>query len=397
VKSGNPATYVSTAVVALVMAALLNVWLVTAHPLAKVPTANLDSGEVAHALTALDRDPDFSGTPRRAPRICLLGSSLVLAPALQAEANYLHVPIQRLNDRRSHYLEAQFNDSASKPNIFCLAIGGSMISDAYLLVKHVLTGNRQPDAIVFGVAPRDFQDNLCPAVQATETFKKLASPADVLDVFATQKPSFESGFDLLMSEFVPLWKYHTDIRTFALLRTKKTMEACMPWVVFDKYGETLELKPRRHGVYPEETHGTPMVLPHVAMNHTSVDATRDEYRQRYNPLNPQFIEQEFGYLNKLLSLCHQRNIRILVVNMPLSKDNLALLPSGFYQDYLQRLAQTCSQHQAELVNMCNADTTRNELFADGVHLDTDRSEEFWKAVQDKFNKSAVATVLNRTN
>jgi DltD protein len=389
VKSWLTSLCTSKTAVALLVAVLVNVWLGVGHPLSRVPTANLDTGEVQRAITAFKRE-------HSSPSIVFLGSSLVLAPMMQAEANFLGTPVERMNHRRSFFMEAQLSDLPRKPSVFNLAIGGAMVSDAYLLVKNILKGEQQPDAIVFGIAPRDFQDNLLPGIQSTESFRVLAQPEDCWELLRKAPLSYVSTCELLLTQYIPLWKYRQDICAWAVLRGKKTMEACMPWVVFDKYGETLELKPRRHGQFPEEVKGTPRIFPNVAMNHTSREKTRDEYNTRYNPLNKALVDQEFAYFDELLALCKERGIKVMMINMPLSAANLALVPPGFYAYYKERLGPTCKAHDAKLVDMCNQTYSSDSLFADGVHLDTGVSRQFLEEVVREFQVSRVASAFNKS-
>ena len=370
---------------ALLVALAVNVWLASAHPLGNVPTANLDTGEVFRSVSAYKKEVT-------AHSVVFIGSSLVLVPMMQAEAAFVGVPIPRMTHRRSLFVEHQLSDKLDlAPRAFCMAIGGEMVSDAYLLVKNVLQGPCKPDAIVFGVAPRDIQDNTMPGIQSSESFRSLAKLDDVAEVLRSTAPSFETAADMLISQAYPLWKYRSDVRTYYLLRTKKLMEACLPWVVFDKYGETLELKPRRHGQFPEEAKGTPMIFPNLAMDHYTPEQTRFQYIKRYNPPARDLINKEFSYLDRLLALCKQRGVKVLLVNMPLSQLNLSLMPPEFYADYMKRLQQICTTNGVELQDLCRPPYTANANFVDGVHLNTDCSPKLLSKVCDHFANSPVAS------
>jgi hypothetical protein len=382
----------SRTAIALLAAVLVNAWLGIAHPLAHVPTLNLDTGEVASCVRAYNRD--VANKPPNVPLIAFMGSSLMLAPVMQAEANYLGAPVSRMNHRRIAFLERELQDATvPPPQVACLAIGGEMVSDDYLLVKNVLDGKRRPQLIVLGLGPRDFQDNILPGLQSTETFKTLATAGDVMD-FSTV-PGFHPDADVFISKLSPLWTYRSDVRTYMLLRGKKLMEACLPWVVFDKYGETLELKPRRHGQFPEEVHGTPMVLPNTAMMHATPEATRLEYIRRYNPLNQALIDQQFNCLRRLFALCRQRHIDVCAVNMPLSRSNVALIPGSWYPVYLARLQTLCRAHGVRLVDMNAEPYGDDHCFADGVHLSAAESARFLSDLCHRISSSQTAESARR--
>ncbi len=379
--------YFSAALAAFVIAAGLNVWIAAAHPLSNWPTANLDTSEAARAVAAWHRE-------KATPEIVLLGSSLVVAPVMQAEANYLGNPIERMFNRRSTFLEKQVSDQKRRPHVFCFAIGGEMVSDAYLLAKNVLQ-QRPPAAIIFGIAPRDVQDSLLPGIQSSETYKTTASLSDSISLLRSHELSFEQGGDLLLSQLVPLWNYRSDFRTYALLRAKKTITAMLPWVVLDRYDAYGNLGPRRIGQFPEEVKGVVLVRPGEAMPHANLEKTRHEYIARYNPLNFEAMDQQFEYLDKLLSLCRQRHINIVMVNMPLSQDNLALMPKGLYTYFWNRVRSECAANNVSLIDMCKAPLTRNDLYADGVHIDSGFSQQFLTDVLAKLRNSKLAFVREK--
>ena len=84
----------------------------------------------------------------------MLGSSLVTAPVMQAEAIYLNRPIERMFHRSPRFLESCLSGELACPvHVFCLAVGGEMVSDAYLVAKQILAKDDKPCAIVYGIGP----------------------------------------------------------------------------------------------------------------------------------------------------------------------------------------------------------------------------------------------------
>src|SRR5262249_47757823 len=155
----------------------------------------------------------------------------------------------------------------------------------------------------------------------------------------------------------------SDMRDYLVLRSKKAMQV-LPWVMFYRYDENGVLKATRHGQFPEEVKGTPLISPNTDMPHLTVEATAENYRCRYVPVNPEQNGQQFAYFERLLKLCHQRGIKLVVVNMPLSRSNLTLVPDGFYAYYKTRVTQACQTNDVEFVDMCTEPFTRDDMFAD---------------------------------
>ena len=150
-----------------------------------------------------------------------------------------------------------------------------------------------------------------PGIESSEAFHVLAGLDDLPALFAANNFSLDRKAEHSLERISALWRYHADLKTYLTLRLKKTMEATMPWIVFDKYGDTLELKQRKHGQFPEEAYGTPSAYPHVAVEHTTATEARFEYIKRYNPLNKNMIAGEFGYLERLLDLAKRKTCQCL--------------------------------------------------------------------------------------
>ena len=377
----------STTAAAVALLIVLDLWLVLAHPLANVTTASLDRGEIASAVRVYRQQ-------EVAPDLVLLGSSLVTAPIMQGEASFHQEPIARMIHRRSHLLEAALSERLGrKPQVFCLAAGGEMASDAYLITKNVLVRSRLPSAIIYGIAPRDFQDNLMPGIQSSEAFQVLSSLADLMPVFRFSEQSWAGKTDLVLGRLWALFRFRSDIKVYLTLRIKKLMERALPYVVFEKYGSTLELKAQRRGQFPEEAKGTPTTWPGLAMEHNDPERERCEYIRRYNPVCSSLVESEFSYFEHLLELCRQRGVPLLVVNMPLSRLNKSLLPDQFYRDYLIRVAALCRKHGAELADLNQSRWDQEANFVDSVHLTPEAGLRFLRALADLVARSPVSVRL----
>ncbi len=378
-----------TTLVTLALMCALDAWLSLAHPLANLPTVGLDRSEIFNAVRAYRQRT-------KSPDIVLLGSSLVTAPFMQAEAELKQAPVARMTERESVAFQ---NCLASRlglsPDVFCLAVGGEMVSDAYLIARNEIFSSRPPAAIVYGIAPRDFQDNLLRDLVSTQPFQLLSDVGDLRGMLSSETVSFERKMSLCLERVWALWRYRSDIRTYFSLRAKKVMEATMPWIVFDKYGETLDLKPRKRGWFPEEAKGVLRAWPGVALDHLSAEATMEEYRRRYNPVNAELIAEENTYLRRFLHLCKEKGVAVLMVNMPLSAANKKLMAPGFYDDYLRCLSLECSKCGVEFVNLDDHRFDKADNFVDTVHLTPQVSHKFLEALADVFAGCRVAQALSK--
>ncbi len=380
----------STTVLSVVLVVAFDLWLGLAHPLAKSPTASLDRTEVYCATKTYEKDV-------HSPALVVLGSSLVTAPIMQAEANYHKIVIPRFLHRRSHVIENALADRlGGKPDVYCMAVGGEMASDAYLITKRLLKNNNTPIAVVYGVAPRDFQDNLMPGIQSSETFRVLSDIDDVQDLGRNVSLTFDQQAGLVVERISALARYRADIRRYLTLKGKKLIEAMLPFPIFEKMGADLQVRVRRDGWYPEEALGTPPAVPGYAVEHTPEQQVTYEYIRRYNPLAPKFVDTEFGYLNKLFQLCDQKGVPVVIVNMPLSAFNKKLMAKGFYAEYMSRMKNACTKGNAEFIDLNTSEWDKASNFVDSVHLKPEVSQKFLENLAEVISKSHAAIAI-RTN
>jgi hypothetical protein len=368
-----------------------DLWLLGAHPLQNAPTAATDRGEVfqgAKAYRSRELPPD----------VVLLGSSLMTAPIMQAEALFLNRPLSRTGHRDIEVFGQVLSKRLGyKPDVMSLASGGQMVSDAYLISKHLLTGGRKPTAIVYGVAPRDFCDNYCKTVDSTETFKVIAEADDLPDLFALQQLPLDRKADIGISRVWGLWRYKDDLRTLAVLRTKKYMHYCLPYVAFERFQADGSIRPSRTGMLKEEAQGNAKTLPGVALEHMSPVQTLEQYKLRYNPPRASMIDSQSVYMRKLMALAKANNIPLLIVNMPLSQENQAVMPPGFYSNYLNNIRGLCSANEIDFVDLNKKPWIDSDNFVDTVHLKPEISRQFIEALADTVSRSSVSLALRQSS
>jgi hypothetical protein len=420
---------VSAACLAAVLVAAIDLTSALTHPLAAINTVNTDKAEPYNAVTAVKRamqqdiheqeqkgKPDNATTGGASRPVLLLGSSLLVAPALQCEAIYTGKVFKRFHQRRLTSFESYLENSlvketgsrsqspseakSSSVRSYCLAMGGQMASDALLVAKEVLPASSATTAgtsIVYGIAPRDFQDNLFPRIDASPIFRIFAQASDLPQLFDSEPMMTAVDRTSAFGERISsLYRYRSDWQNLFAIRAKRTIEKCLPFVVFDKYYDTLALKPQKKGLLPGEAIGTPMVVPNSAVDHADWQSTTEEYKRRYNPVKAARAEAQFNYFERLLQLCQERRVNLMVVNMPLSQDNMKTLPQGFYKQYLSRADQLCAHYGVEFVDLNQGAWTSNSNFVDSVHLKPENSKAFMQKLAQLTAASNLSLALKRS-
>ena len=228
------------------------------HPLSRINTVNLERGESFNALASLQKEMAAQNTKQ--DQCLLFGSSLVLAPALQDEAAFRNAPFKRFFERRLTALES---DLEHKKRVYLLAVGGEMASDAFFVAQQLLDSPAFKNGggtktIVYGIAPRDFSDNLFPRVDASPIFRLHAGLRDLPFYFGRhwRQVDFNQSATIVCEKLNSLYCMRTDWQSLAQIRAKRALEKILPMVVFEKYRDSLELKAQRRGLLPGEAIGT---------------------------------------------------------------------------------------------------------------------------------------------
>lgn len=392
---------------ALCLLAAVEGWLALAHPLARLPVATIEQGEAFNSIAGIKKETSDS---KKEPYVVLLGSSLMVAPVVQAESQYRKRPLKRFFERRATFCENELdsqlkmaygvrpNSSGGAPvRIYNAAVGGGMASDDFFVARELLQSKNVPAALVCGVAPRDFQDNLVPGSYSTSAFQVFADVSDLGRVFSDKNLSQEKKFDIALGRFSRLWRNRSEVKSYFGLVAKKTIEKICPFILFEKYGPTLALSRQKKGVFPEEVHGTPMAYPGYAIDHYDSVKTNQQYVRSYHPINRKMVDEQFSYFNEMLDLSRRKNVDLMVVNMPLSRANKELIPPEYYADYLNRLKTACAAREVQFIDYNNAEWDENSNFIDTVHIQPEKSPAFLQALMKAVANSPLSLALSSEN
>ena len=367
---------VSAAIVAIVLLLAGNVWLAGQENLSR--ESKLDP-HLSDALVV----SQFCRSETKQPDIALLGSSLVAVASVQAAAIAVNKPVDRLSHRQSEFFDrALHTNLGMSANTVCLALGGAMASDAYLLTKHVLNGAERPRAIVYGISVRDFQDNLMFGVETSEAFKLFYGLDDLPDIWQLPRVTADTKLALTLAAFSPLWENRAILSKQVMATALKPLSDKYPFLLTPEASTV---------VVPMKIDGP--LAPGEAVSHPTGDRMKEAYQIRYSPLAPHQIRTQLAYFNRLLELCNKRHVPILVVNMPISTDNVAIMPPKLYQYYLTETQKLCKQNSVEFQDLNKQPLNQSSNFLETVHLNPQGSTAFFDALAKTVGTSAVAQSL----
>jgi len=345
------------------------------------------------------------------PEVLLLGSSLVLVPSVRCDDSFYNrkTRYDRWYYRNviDEYTKADFfqdalaKSSGRQRSVLDLAVAASIMSDQYLILKKYLDSGKSPNMIVLGIAPRDFLDNLRQDPEKTPTYSILADLTCIKDLM-DQKRSKEAISNFAFGYFSDVYKNRGDYKTFIAglasrvsghpvdlyQATQETAKAKEP----DTVDANLIAEPKvDSGVLDSSK---PM---YVARPNNLFDLK--EYRRIYLPVNNQVFKLQMGYLDKFLALAQSHDIPVALVQMPVTKENLALLPDEIKVRYDRKVRELATKYDAKVFTSEGRLTFNTDDFEDSVHLNTKGGTRLFKLVAEDIGRDrelAARSLKNKT-
>jgi len=336
------------------------------------------------------------------PTVALIGSSLAQYASNLCDFGRYGRPdlnTEFASYSRFHYLdEAMERASANLPGTVPLETAnlsnsGAMISEDFLIIKEVFAKKNPPRAIVLEIGPRDFIDNMTPDPYRSRLSQVLAkhqepfvwrfdrSVTENLDITAEKLSLFYSMRGELHDCLVKM--ACDNLHRPASIYQASIMAKLAPPLVLDVAENNSQAVPAAAGakvaaVSTPNTPGAPkgkMVFGHIDDN-VGCEALKEysvsEYHGRYLPINKKKWPVEVGCLKQIIAYCGAKKIPLVIVNMPLTERNLAVLPDNFKQEYEKTIKAVCTPGKNDtnlaFIDLRNDDRFEINDFRDTVHM-----------------------------
>ncbi len=315
--------------------------------------------------------------------IAIFGSSLMLAALNDGDSTYLQKPFDAVTHHRAFYLEHLLQEKSGQPvSTASLAIGGQMASDVYALATTLFTRNPRPTAIVWGIAPRDFLDSSFTNPDSSETVRYMNKVAGSTDILSTKRRILWDRIQNVADGTFYLYGKRGDIIASTLPYAKSAVRQVRPDVDPDTVRTPSPLLAYAMKNLPEDNGVDQWRVTPYSPSKVFADNTA-EYMMRYHPFKPKVLETQLAYFEKFLAFAKQQGITVTLVNMPLTQDNLKLLPEGAYQAYLGGVEKLSTKYGAKLLQFNDQKTFPRSEFADTVHLNGIGGKHFFELVSQQ--------------
>jgi hypothetical protein len=327
-----------------------------------------------------------------APNLVLLGPSTMTCAMYGAESMFTRQVQCELLKHRSDYLEMQLKrQTGHNLSSFCLALPGQVPSDAYMIARTLLTGNRVPKAIFYGITARDFIDATFSDPSSTETFKVMSTLGHFPELQMSCRSSIYDRLNYQLGQLSFIYGH----KPFLISMQHHLVQDALTRLDGDKFG-AIHAPPEICGqaaLQLSEDFDGDEVKDIYDPKHPLVRNNLDEYKARYRSFRPKNFAQQLAFFKNLVDYCHQKQIKLYVANMPITASNRNLIAPAVYAAYLNQTEKICRNGGAQYVDLDKSNAFVAGDFFDSIHLNGSGGEKLLDRIaQEIANGSQVASL-----
>lgn len=301
--------------------------------------------------------------------VAFLGSSLTVASLNTADATHY-----KENLDLTEYHKCRLLDETLKKEIggnfktFNLSGPGQMPSDAYLSLQAMVNLGKTPQIVFYGVAPRDFIDSELSGPQDTEPFRYLNRVVELND---SEKMVFRSPLDKInraLENNTYFYKNAIDLQMSISSIYESLIDKVAPVKAADRFTfwDRKKLLPEyKKGEFHKFAH---MCNPEDLSKSSEYIDNSIEYIHRYKKPNITAFKTQMYFMNKIANYCDQHGIKLIVINMPITQDNLKLLKKEHYNYFLDKMISFADKTNTHFFDLNDHSVFIKEDFHDGVHM-----------------------------
>jgi len=301
----------------------------------------------------------------RAPDTVLLGSSLMVVAMAECDATWSGERIDLTTYRDAKYLDdALVRESGNQTYTINLSSPGQIPSDAYLTLKEALNEGIYPERVIYGVAPRDFVDSTMSSAFDTECYKYLSRLVPTNELKLHDEFAQSVGRELVAK--LPLLRHSIDLQMLGGNVVSKVLDERLP-----KEKLSLEKRMALISSYEPLDMVPGFIHAEVARLADVGKLYRDnlaDYQARYRKPKESFYKEQMTCFEKLVDLCNDNGIELVVVNMPIRECNVKLLDESILNRFRNDLAAVSTANHVPFVDLCQFKDYDQNDYRDSVHL-----------------------------
>lgn len=371
-KTATPASYASKFLVAIAAFFAFNAVLARVKPL------TLDAQAFPLHSWSWWTFKDLKESKQQS-NVAILGSSLTVVAISECDAVQ-----QRKKLDLSEYRQAEYFDTLLKQRLggqystFNLSSPGQMPSDAYLTLKAAIQTGHRPDVVIYGVAPRDFFDGTLQKATDTEAYQFLRRVVNTDDISHLMVHQPLHKLENALEGSVYLYGNSTEIQSKLMNRIEAVSSSTLPqskWNWEDRRRILPDYKPLEINagqLYAMNSEATANMKEHLA-----------DYKARYRNPDSRIYHAQITVLQKLIQLCKLQDIELVLVNMPVQKENLDILKPALREQYLNDLIALSKSNGISFIDLCDFNCYKSVDYRDTVHLNGFGGKKFIEKLVDR--------------
>lgn len=300
----------------------------------------------------------------------LLGSSLMVAAITNADATGENKQVDLTTYHKASYLDKKLNRGTNSVN---LAVAGEMPSDAFLILNASIEKLKPGSTLIYGLAPRDFIDHDFKSPTDSEAYQ-------LLHRIVPMEPGLSDKYNVSIWEKMNYWIEKSlflsdnaiDIQSImskwgdTAIDTMFGKQTLSDYAVGTRFWDRQKLIPsykmteripNAFILEPED-----LTKPPIYVDNTM------EYVMRYRRPDMKAFANQAYFVQKIGELCKERNIKLMLVNMPITETNQNILPPALYQTYMSKMKELATANGARFIDFNIHSEFPKTDFNDGVHM-----------------------------
>lgn len=341
---------------------------------------------------------DVWGLPARlelckktAPDVALVGSSLLLVLNQDEQGRHFYSGVYP-----PHFQELLSRSTRQPVTCINLCTGLQMPSETYLIAEAVMGQSNHPPVMILGIALRDFIHDQYALEWSCDSFASIAPYVPLSLNVLSQMSSATAVRELVLCHIWYLYRDRIDFKSVLSAWTKNFLELLPLDMPYPRLGFDHTWRPQRRGFLHE----------------TWVPRQQEKFTEEIYRTRPQFLKRFFRnmqagiyrqgsestmrlqthYLEALIRTCQERDVQLVVVNMPLSPEFQRLVPPGLYDTFGRFLRYFASFPNVAVIDFYNQPEFGDDAFKDGVHLNYGGARRFAEKLAQKLAAEYPAVV-----
>ena len=256
-----------------------------------------------------------------------------------------------------------------------------MISDDYMIFRALIHNQerniQKPKLLVIGITLRDFLESHVSSASSTNTFHYFRHFFNIDEIADISMPEFWQKFDYWQGKFLYMVGKRLDMQVAFDDEIKKTVA-----VVFGQAPEKALDAPvlTANVAHNLKTEAEPGDYPLVPCEKFLYEDNSVEYKKRFSHPSDKLFKTQSEFLSRLLTQAKADNVKVLLVNMPLTPVNMTLMPVGYYDRYLQTVKNAIEQYGCAYLNLNDGQTFTSADFRDTAHMNADGGKKLIDAM-----------------